>query len=389
MADYPILAASLGALNGTKTDPSDVEDASKLAAVDRQTRTWIYDFLATFIDEGTGKLKSEALGSSSLPQGQVRGSESNDLASAGREILQGTISSPDLRDGAVIETKLGDNTVSTAKLQDSSVTGDKIADATITEVEIAEGAVTSGKILDGAIVSSKLNSESVTSDKLGTGAVTVTKIADHAVTGDKLPIGTLGQILLHNGTTFVPTSLSGALSIDGTGVVVVSLTASSVSFARIAERVASGTAAGASAAASWTQKRGVSTAWVIEEQTGTAAVSLGSAGLINLISNGTFLAFIRVPAYSTGAHKARVTFTPVTGPAVDYNGSSSCASPGTCTDSVLIFVFTVSGATAGTPATLSVLHWTELAQLVNGLGLPVGSGDVERYASIELLRLSL
>ena len=387
MADYPILAPTLAALSGTATNPTDEEDLSKLAAVDRQTRRWLVDFLTTVIDPNLGTLKPSAVGEETIPVGGVRGTTDN-TGGEQREVLQGSISTPDLRDGAVTTPKIADSAVTSDKIEDGAVTTDELADSGVTTAKIADDAVTSAKIPTGAVTTSKIADKGVTAAKIADATITATQLAANAVAGENLPTGSAGQILLHNGTKYVSTTLTGALSVTGAGVTSVSITGSAA-WVRISERVASGTHGGASSAASWTQKRGVATAWTIDEQTVAGTVSLGASGKINITANGNFLVDISAPGYSVGSHKVKATYTPVSGPAVDYISSAECAGPGTQTSCRLRFLLTVTGASAGTPATLDIFHWTELAKGTNGLGLATGAPtEVERYAMIELLRVS-
>lgn len=386
MADYPQLAPTLAALSATKTDPDNNEDASKLAAVDRQTRTWLYDFLKLFIDEATNKFLATGFSADSLPVGGARGATANNGVQ--REIATGTVSTVDLRDDAVTGAKIADDAVDTEHIADFAVESAQILAGAVIEAKIGAGAVTSTKIGAGAVVAAALGPLAVESAAINVGAVIADKIGAQAVTGPKLLPGTSGQMLVHNGTTWAAVTLSGALSMSAAGVASIAVSSTSVGWCRLSERVASGTSAGASTAASFTQKRGVLTAWVIDEQTVAGVVALGAAGVINLTSNGLYLITARFPAYSVGLHKLKILFTPVSGATVDYVGSSACAGPGQTTESTVQFILTVTGASAGTPATLTPFHYTELLRAVNGLGIAVSSGEVERYAMVEIMRLA-
>lgn len=387
MADYPILAPTLEALSGTASNPTDYENLSALAAVDRQTRRWLVDFLSTVVDSTSGTFKPGAFGEESIPVGSVRGTTDN-IAGEQREVLQGSISTPDLRDESVTAGKIATDAVTTAKIEDNAVTEAKILDAAVTEDKIAANAVTGAKIPDGTIVTAKLDDLAVTAAKIADATITAAKLAANAVDGSNLPSGSAGQVLLHNGTKYVSTTITGALSISSAGVATVSITGSAA-WVRISEQVASGTNGGSSVATNWTQKRGVSTVWTIDEQTVAGTVSLGASGKINITANGVYLVDVSVPGYSVGSHKAKVTYTPTSGPAVNYISSVECAGPGTQTSCRLRFLLTVSGASAGSPATLDIYHWTELAKGTNGLGLASGAAtEVERYAMVEMLRVS-
>jgi hypothetical protein len=396
MADYPILSPTLTALNDTKENPTPNEAANKLSHAMVQTRVWLYDFLSTLIDNA-GKIKPTALASGSVPFGLVRGSDEN-AGGQQREILQGTISTPDFRDDAVTSPKIADGGVETDNIADDAITSAKILDAAVRgstendgeQREIEVGTVSTPDLRDLAVSTAKLAAGAVTTAKIGDSQITTAKIANNAVDGSKLPAGTGGQLLLHNGTTWVPTTITGGLALSSAGVASVSISSSSVGFVRISERQSAGSHAGASSAASWTQLRGVTTAWTIDEQTVSGTVAVGSAGQMNIQRNGTYLLSVSVPGYSVGLHKMRLHIkTTPAGSFVDYYGSCESAPAGVSSRSVLTVVVTVTGASSGSPAVFEIQHFTEVAKATNGLGIAVGaSAGEERYTIIEMLLLS-
>lgn len=166
-----------------------------------------------------------------IGNGTVRGSASN--AGGQREILQGTVSTPDLRDNAVTSAKIDpavagtglgggggvalfvsvdnvtieeaggarvkDQGISTAKIADGAVTTIKIADQNVTTGKIADGAVTSVKIADQNVTTAKIADSNVTTVKIADSNVTTAKIADSAVNENKLSTSVAGDGLSGGG----------------------------------------------------------------------------------------------------------------------------------------------------------------------------------------------
>ena len=394
MADYPELAATLAAMNAVKGNPTENEDASKLQAAIVQTRLWTYAMLAAILD-ANGKLRPEATSEGSLKSGTIRGTTANESGTQ-REVQQGTISTPDLRDEAVSPAKIKNKSITAAQIENESIGSDVIADGGVRgsdangggQREILQGSVSDVDLRDDAVITAKLKDGAVATNKIADEAVTTAKIANNAVDGTKLPVGTTGQVLLHDGTKFVPMTITGGLTLTGTGVATISLTSSAASYVRISERNSAGVNGGASSAGVWTQKRGVATAWTIDQQTVAGTVSIGSGGLINIERNGLYLLFVSAPAFSVGRHKMRVHLkTSPSGSYNDFEGSSECAAPGCSTSSRIILVVTITGASSGSPAAFEIQHYTELARSVNGLGIATGD-QLERYAMVELLQIS-
>jgi len=385
---YPTLTPTLAALLAAKDTPTDAESAAEMAAAERQLRNWVYDFLNARFDGTTNKLLSEALDTDSVPFGAIRGSEANGSSATQREILQGSVSEADLRNEAVTTSKIKPANVTMECLADDAVTTVKILDGNVSEDKIGDEQVTTAKLGPTSVTAAKIATDAVETAKIKDGAVTTAKIGANAVTGEKLPVGSSGQVLLHNGTTWTPTTLSGAISLTGAGVGTLSVTSSALAFVRISEKVAAGTNGGASTATSWAQKRGVATSWVIDEQTVASVVALGAAGAINIQSNGVFWLTATIPGYSVGKHKVKVTYTSPAAVSTDYISSAECAGPGCVSSCRLQIALSVSGASAGTPGVLTIYHYTELAKATNGLGIALGVTEVERYAMIEMVRLS-
>src|SRR6266487_2281794 len=97
-------------------DPTGSEDANKINLVELQTRRFVYDFLITKFDSALSDvLKPGSLADTSLA-GKVKGSTGNSGTQQG--IVQGTVSTPDLRDSAVTAQKVAAGAISTTGIAD-------------------------------------------------------------------------------------------------------------------------------------------------------------------------------------------------------------------------------------------------------------------------------
>lgn len=197
-------------------------------------------YLATVLGQGVGnpllgapngltdsqkqfaKIKTTLNTLAQIGNGQVRGSASN--AGGQREILQGTVSTPDLRNLAVtsdkIDTSVAGNGLAggggsalsvsvdnatieinadTLRVKDQGITTVKIADANVTTIKIADQNVTPEKIADGAITSIKIADQNVTTAKIADLNVTTGKIANSAVDSNKIAASVAGNGLSGGG----------------------------------------------------------------------------------------------------------------------------------------------------------------------------------------------
>jgi hypothetical protein len=146
------------------------------------------------------------------------------------QIKSNAITSPKIRNGQVRNVDLARNSVVTAKIVASAVTGLQIRDASVGNADLANDAVTGGKVRGGAIGNSDLANDAVTSSKirgssvgnseLATDAVTSTKIKDGSITASDIADASLtaskikdGEVVEGNGRM-----LSTALTLpDGAG----------------------------------------------------------------------------------------------------------------------------------------------------------------------------
>jgi hypothetical protein len=396
MADYPILPATLVALQATKGEPLGTEDAGKIDDVLRQTRTWMYDFLSLFVDSGTLKLKDTAFADGSLPSGLIRGS--NPVGDVQREILQGSVRTPDLADAAVTGPKLANAAVSTGKLVDGSVTDVKIADNAVTQSKLGATAIGSNQLADNAVISSKIAPGAVVVGKYGAGSITSVAIGDRQVIGSKLEAAIQGQVLVGgNGAgldQFAPKTLSGAMTIDQNGVVTLAPTfvVQQLAFTRLVEKANPGVDGGISVSATWNRRGAApSLPWSIDAQT-QVLVNVLSDGRVEVVADGVYLFFISSPAYRSNSHKLRLIVTPDAVEGVVYTSFGESAYNST-TDTImnrtsLFTVVSFSGNTDTLHPSFVIDHYTAVGHSTGlGISTSAGSGVSEIYATVSMIRL--
>lgn len=394
MATYNrVTPATLANWEPVIDDPVDTEAANKLAQVDLQTRRFVFDFLSSKFDETTGKLLAASLDATVSLTGLVSGSTSN--AGTQRQVVQGTISTVDLRDSSVSTNKIADDAVTGAKIADGIVVTDHLAADAVTTAKILNANVTEAKLANDAVTADKLKDDAtgaagaVTTDHIRSNAVTTPKIADGNVTPAKLPVGSaVGQLLVTGLSpyTFAIKTMSGGATIDQDGVV----TLATNSRCELVERKNNNNHCAASAAATW-NVRGSSTvcAWVESWRLPTSAfVSVNAAGKITFSEVGTYILTARAPGYKVGKHISRI---------VRYNVSDVVQETfyGTSEDSPA-----ADGAVTHTTARAKVVigvtsdyvtleHFTELLQASNGLGIATNSGGTyEIYATLEIEKVA-
>lgn len=384
MADYSNIT-TLAAID-TAT-PAGSEAGSALDDAIRQLKYFCKNFLAVAHTDA-GALKAGSAVAGSIAAGTVRGSTANSAGTA-QEISQGTISTPDFRAGAVDATALATDAVTTAKILAAQVTTAKIAASAVTATELATGAVTTAKVAANAITGTELASHAstdasraVATNHIKDANVTTAKIADLAVTAGKIATIGAGKLLVGDTTGAVAATVGGALTMTLVGTTATFVLAGSglasgfaALYCIIKESYASGTNAGASVASTWTDR----TSWTADDP--GSLCSLSGAN-ITIKATGDYLIRIRAPGYSCGSHKCKLYDQ--TGTQDLKFGSSAAAPPGVISDSFIDCIIHI-----GTINTqLRVKTWAELSVLSNGLGLAVGSGDVEIYTTLEIIKLS-
>lgn len=100
---------------------------------------------------------------------------------SGISIIDGTITSEDIRD----------NTISGTKIAQLAVTSDKIKEGAITNLKIADGAITSDKIQDNAITSQNIADASIVSKNIAPNSIKTNHIAANQVTNEKIALDTI------------------------------------------------------------------------------------------------------------------------------------------------------------------------------------------------------
>lgn len=390
MATYPrITPATLANLAPVIDDPTGSEDANKVNLVHLQTRRFISDFLASKFDSAAGDvLKASAVADATVA-GKIKGSTGN--AGSQQAIVQGTVSTPDLRDSAVSTQKINDNAVSTNKLSDGAVTTVKHADAPngITTAKINDSQVTEAKLADDSVTAAKLKDSAstdadraVTTDHIRDSAVTSAKIAANAVTVAKLETASSGQILVADGSgAFKKVTMSGDATINASGVV----TVGALGYAKIVERAGNTVVGGANSATTW-NVRGNIVSWVKEWETVASLVTLGASGKISLAA-GTYLIEASSPAYKTDEHILRL---------VRYNSSDvvqetfyGTSELSNAADAVQSRSFVIAKSAFVASDYFKLEHWTKTANATDGMGRPSSSGGTyEIYAQICIKRLA-
>lgn len=370
-------------------DPEGGEDADKGWEVDLQTRRFVSDFLESKFNSATSDtLKPAAVNDATLA-GKVKGSTGN--AGTQQGIVQGTVSTPDIRDGAVTAAKIAEGALTGTTLANGSVSTVKLADAPngVTAAKINTGEISTAKLAALAVTDAKLASHAsddasraVGSDHIKALSVTSGKIAVGAVGPDQMATGSSAQILVADGSgKFQKVSLTGDASLSNTGV----LTLSNVGRASVRERAGNNVDAGAAAAATW-NTRGVATAWTKEWETIASMVTIGTAGKISLAA-GTYIIETSCPAYKVDEHISRIA---------RYNSSDvlqetfygtsavAAAAGGEQTDTLAIAKMTFAASDY-----FKVEHFSTASQAVDGLGHASGSGGTyEMFATIKIHKIA-
>jgi hypothetical protein len=386
MASYPrVTPATLANYQPVIDDPKTSEDANKGWEVDLQSRRFVYDFLSEKFDQSASDALKPAAISDVSVAGKVKGSTSNSGTQQG--IVQGTVSTPDLRDDAVNTNKILNNAITTAKIGDDQVTTLKLNNLAVTTAKIQDAGVTTAKMAADSVDANVLKDDAtgaagaVTTDHIRSLAVTQAKIASAAVGPNQLFLGVAqGHLLVADPTLkFQSVALSGAATINAAGVL--TLTEGGISV--IEEKAANGVSGGGSTATTW-NTRGVTVPWVIKFQTVASMINLGlGTGKISFAAAGTYIVRARATGYKCGKNAIRINrFNSGNISQETFNGIAQ-NSPAAATVSTSSFVEARIVIAAGDYLTIE--HWTELTEAVDGFGLAVssGSGD-EIHASVEI-----
>jgi len=388
MATYPRLnPATLANLLPVIDDPADTEDSNKLAQVDLQTRRFVYDYLFLKFDSSTEKLKPGVVDDTTLA-GKVKGSTGN--AGTQQGIVQGTISTPDLRDDAVTGTKIADGTIGTDHIADDAINGAKIADDAVTADHIANNCITADQLAANCVTAAALKTGAsdgaVTTSHIRDDAVTADKLAANSVTGDALPTCTSGQLLVGGSDNkFAVKTLSGDATLDNTG----RITLVSKNECELVERANNATSGGGASSTTWHVRGNTpAPAWIEAWRVPTGAfATIGASGKVSLPA-GTYVVEATAPAYKVGKHICRLVRYNVSDVVQEtFYGTSevSAAADGVQTRTRVCAKITVGASTDY----LKLEHYCEAAEASDGLGLASSSGGTyEVYATMHIRQVA-
>lgn len=379
-------ALSAAILTDSQLNPRDTEAANILGSVDRQTRKFLYDFLAaTFSPTASPPtLLPAAVGSATLAN-IVEGVGTGGTTKA---IKAGSIGTADLADGAVDTAKLKLLAVDTGQLQDDAVTTAKIEAGAVTATELASNAVETAKILDDAVTSAKIDDGTIIQGNLADNSIGTNQLIDANVTLAKLAsAGGEGYILVaQTGGTWSAVPITGDISITKFGVV--SLT--SRKMLCFQEEFTTTTGGGASTADTYSIRGAQSghSSWVVTYDSLTNYVITAPSGYITGLIAGDYLIECSAPGYDCGKHFLLIQQLDSGGTNVraSIHGSSeiSADATGVQTRSVARGKFAMQSGDQ-----IAIKHYFELDQAANGLGYPASkSGHNEVYAQVMLQRLS-
>ena len=288
------------AINPTLT-PADSEDANVLGAVDRQTREFIYDFLST-IFTSNGILLNAAVDAATTLLGTVSGSTSN--AGTQQQVVQGTISTPDIRAAAITSALIAASAVTSAAIAAGAVDTTQLADLSVTAAKIASATITETQLGALSVGTPELIALCVTTAKIALNAVGAAQLAANCVTGDQLVLGTAaGQLLVTGASpyTFAVQTPSGDVSVDANGKFTVLV----LGVAILQEQAALNAVGGAGSAGVW-NARGSTVSWTkVVDTSVTTFVSTLTSQKIGL-SSGVYLVEATAPAYETAGHQVRI-----------------------------------------------------------------------------------
>jgi hypothetical protein len=366
-------------------DPTSGEAANKDADIHLQTRQFVYDFLSAKFDSAASDVLKVAAVADATLAGKVKGSTSNSGTQQG--IVQGTVSTPDLRDLAVSAAKIAADAVTTVKIGDLQVTTAKINDAAVTTAKIQDAQVTTAKLatdsVDNTILKDTAGSEAVTTAHIRDSAVTTAKILDNNVTRAKLFTATEAQILVYQADS-LPTAktMSGDATINASGV----LSLAVKGYAQAIEQPGSGTAGGAAVATTW-NLRGDATAWSeISDSLNLMSIGTGADKGKITMSAGTYLVRAHAPAYKTDAHMLRLRRFNSGGSVQETIYGTSETSPAATAQPTRSFLSAKVTFAAGDYVQLE--HYTVTARAADGLGLGAAIATIpESYAMIDFSRI--
>ena len=123
---------------------------------------------------------------------------------SGKSIMNGTITSEDIRDNSISGDKIAQLAITSDKIKSGAITNEKIADGAITSDKIQHNAITSQNIANGSIVSKNIAPNSiktnhiaanqVTNEKIALETIDSSRIVDESITSQDIGLGAIASI---------------------------------------------------------------------------------------------------------------------------------------------------------------------------------------------------
>jgi len=389
---YPILTSNaLSALlaaikqDGVNISPQDSEAANVLGAVDRQTRWFMYSFLSQCFDDN-GILKPGTVnGQGETFNQQISGSSSNAITGTnGGAIIQGTVSTPDIRSQAVGSAQIANGAVGPAQLQAGLLAGFVSLTLTnwITATMLTAQSVGTTAIVDAAI----------TAQKIALGAISAAQVAAGSLTYDRLANALGSGYLLISGLTpftFAAQPMTGDATIDNTGKLTITKTLTQP-FVILEEQTAFGVNAGNSINTGTVTRGAVANGngvWTTMSDINSLMVATPTNDGKIKVAAGTYLCEGRVPGYQCGIHKAFITsFTSLNVSVAALYGTGMISNSGAdASVNASEFRNTLVIPSGGY---FSITQYTQSA-FTGGMGLAISlSGQAEIYSTLKLTKIA-
>lgn len=383
MADYTIYdPASLDNLD--PATPADAEDASKLSAAIRQTKSVIDDVIQKEHNaDGTHKTLDKI-----IAQGSVTGDK---ISSSGTDNSKRAIGTDHIRDGSVTKEKLAVKAISAELLEDGSVTEPKLGSQAVNSGNIKPGAVQGTHLADNSIGSNALSPGSVGNEELKIDAVTADKVKDNTLGADKL---SLAQNLMIAGGA---NAIALACAVGGALQLVVD-EATNPPTARFAVRPGdsilpilvireAANEGGTAVASTWNVRpAGPGVAWTVDYDGGGILVGPPNNRSFFFRKKGLFLVFAFAVAFKINFHQIRLR--DLTNSRTLIVGSLSEADAGINSQSSSVMMGIMELTVDNTEIQLH--HYTSAGLSTNGLGRGVGSsnGEPQTLAAMVFIQLS-
>lgn len=348
------------------TDPADTSAANLLAGALRDVKGFLKVYLDVAHDD-TGKLKPGAVDSTVLASGSVSGDA--------------------ITDASITQVKLAADSVDTVQLVDDAVNSDKLADASVIAGKFGPLAIANADLGLQAVKAANIFDHTITALQIAPGTITPTEIAG----GSTIPVGTITpskmtvaaaqpSVLVLGTTTgyHQAATIGGVLSATMVGsVLTFALNSTTSTGATLTHIVQNGT--GAITGGAW------DTRGSLVRLTGadTIASLSGTADLLNIVSDGTYLILFQATGYLCGDHVAAL-FHGATVLAVGSLGHSPVAADVQTTSSGF-YVLTVAGASTTVPYTLELKTWGAIARGADGQGLATALGGTTANTAQMLL----